>query len=51
MEEMKLSTEEIEKLKNMTVEELGNRLDNDLIHMALVDGEMSVYDYIKMITY
>ena len=46
-----LTVTDIEKLKNMTVSELGNHLDKDINHMALVDGDMSVCEYIRMITY
>ena len=47
----KLTVEAMEKLKNMTVAELGNQLDNDINHMELVDSNMSVYEYIKLITF
>ena len=51
MDERKLTIEDIEELKNMTVVDLTNRLHNDITVMELINENMSVYEYIKLITY
>lgn len=44
---MNLTKEELEKLSNTTLAELANQLDDGLIHMGILDENMSVLEFVK----
>lgn len=44
---MNLTEKELERLKNMTVIELAQRLEEGLDHMCILDEKMSVLEFIK----
>lgn len=44
---MSLSEKDIELLQNTTILELAMRLEDDLVHSCRLDGNITVYEYIK----
>ena len=42
-----LTLKEIENLKNVTVSQLGQQLQSDILDMGIIDENMSVYEYLK----